>query len=194
MDTMNDYNSWNDRDLYDSTGSKIGTITDVFTDDVSGRPEWLAVKTGWFGTNISLVPIQGVTQRTSAQGGDGMDLMTNLDKDTIKNAPNVDDTSTHLSSQDEQLLYKHYGFNWDDRDSKHFGYGNKYAKAERFDRDYETINQQVTTQATVPVEANVRLRRYTTQGTKQVTVPTTEEHVEVEGVDAKTQQTQQRRN
>lgn len=185
-----DYNGWVGRDLYDSTGSKIGSITDVFADDVSGRPEWLAVKTGWFGTNISLIPIQGVTERTAEQGGD-RDLMTGLDKDTIKNAPNVDDSSTHLSSSDEQLLYKHYGFNWDDRDSKHFGYGKEYAKAERFDRDYdfssEVLNQTVQTQATVPVEANVRLRRYTTQGTKTVTVPTTEEHVEVEGVDAQAQ-------
>lgn len=189
MDTRNDYTSWTDCDLYDNTGSKIGSITDVFTDDVSGRPEWLAVKTGWFGTNVSLVPIQGVTQRTSADGGDGMDLMTNLDKDTIKNAPNVDAEGS-LSTQDEQMLYSHYGFSWDDRQSKHFGYGKDYAKAQRFDRDYETINQTVQTQATVPIQADVRLRRYTTQGTKQVTVPTSEEHIEVAGVDARTRQSQ----
>lgn len=186
MTTINDYQGWVGRDLYDSNDEKIGSITDVYADNASGRPEWLAVKTGWFGNNVSFVPIAGAQVRDTTD--DSQDLRVNFDKAHVKEAPNVDDTGGSLTSHDEQMLYKHYGFAWDDRDSQHFGYGKTYAKAKRFDQSYETVNQTVQTQ--VPVEANVRMRRYTTQGTKTVQVPTTEEHVEVEGVDARTQQTQ----
>jgi sporulation protein YlmC with PRC-barrel domain len=194
--TINDYQGWMGRDLYDSNDEKIGTVTDVYVDNVSERPEWLAVKTGWFGNNVSFVPIAGAVARDTTSG-DSQDLRVNFDKAHVKDSPNVDDTGGSLSPHDEQMLYKHYGFSWDDRDPKHFGYGKDYGKAKRFDRGYDVVDQdydQVETRdvetvtETIPIEANVRLRRYVTQGTKTVTVPTTEEHIEVEGVDARANQ------
>lgn len=193
--TMSEYNAWTGRDLYDCNGDKIGQIQAVFYDDVSGRPEWLSVKTKMFGGAGTFVPIAGATTRGE---GDEQDLQVRFSKDQIKDAPNVEESYDHLSAADEERLYRHYGFDWQNRDETHFGYGEDYAKAQRFDRDYkrqqpvqratETVDQKVQTQAqvTVPVEANVRLRRYVTEGTKTetVTVPTTEEHVEVEGVQA----------
>ncbi len=53
------YDGWIGRDAYDADGDKIGEITDIYYDDETGRPEWVAVKTGLFGTKHSFVPIHG---------------------------------------------------------------------------------------------------------------------------------------
>ena len=57
MTTLQDVQTWRGRDLYDNDQDKIGEITDIYLDRQSGEPEWLAVKTGLFGTNVSFVPI-----------------------------------------------------------------------------------------------------------------------------------------
>ena len=53
------YDGWIGRDAYDANGDKVGEITDIYYDDVTGRPEWVAVKTGLFGMKRTFVPIHG---------------------------------------------------------------------------------------------------------------------------------------
>ena len=53
------YDAWIDRDAYDPDGEKIGAITDIFYDDVTRRPEWVAIRTGLFGMKQTFVPIHG---------------------------------------------------------------------------------------------------------------------------------------
>ena len=84
-----------------SDGKKIGEVVDVYADDVTGEPEWLAVKTGWFGSNVSFVPIAG----SSAAGGG---LRIGWDAERVKSAPNVSADGA-LSPEEEQRLYAHYG-------------------------------------------------------------------------------------
>ena len=48
------YDGWIGRDAYDADGDKVGEITDIYYDDVTGRPEWVAVKTGLFGMKRTL--------------------------------------------------------------------------------------------------------------------------------------------
>ena len=48
---------WHGRDAVDSDGDKIGSIDEIYMDAKTGRPEWLAVKTGMFGSKVSFVPI-----------------------------------------------------------------------------------------------------------------------------------------
>ena len=38
-------------------GDKIGTIDDIYLDEQTGKPEWLAVRTGLFGSHVSFVPL-----------------------------------------------------------------------------------------------------------------------------------------
>src|SRR4051812_2900417 len=88
-------------DVYDETGSKIGSASEVYLDDETGQPEWLTVRTGLFGTKESFVPI-----RDADLTNDG--LRVPVTKDRVKDAPKID-TDGHLSPQEEQELYRYYG-------------------------------------------------------------------------------------
>src|SRR6478672_12323997 len=46
------------RDVYDESGDKIGSAAEVYLDDETGRPEWVTVRTGLFGTKEAFVPIR----------------------------------------------------------------------------------------------------------------------------------------
>ncbi|KQS66678.1 PRC and DUF2382 domain-containing protein [Modestobacter sp. Leaf380] len=89
-------------DVYDADGDKIGTANEVFLDDQSGNPEWVTVKTGLFGTKSTFVPL-----RDADLTGEG--LRVPVSKAAVKDAPKVD-ADQHLSPQEEQELYRHYGF------------------------------------------------------------------------------------
>lgn len=56
MPTTEEATRWRGQDLVDSDGDKIGKINDVYLDTDTDRPEWLAVTTGLFGSNVSFVP------------------------------------------------------------------------------------------------------------------------------------------
>lgn len=58
-----DVQDWIGHNAVDSSGDKIGSIEAIYVDDQSGQPEWVAVKTGLFGSNLSFVPIQGATRQ-----------------------------------------------------------------------------------------------------------------------------------
>jgi hypothetical protein len=48
------------RILVDAAGEKVGTMTEVHLDGRTGDPSWITVRTGWFGTNESFVPLAQV--------------------------------------------------------------------------------------------------------------------------------------
>src|ERR671920_1265740 len=89
------------RDVYDETGSKIGSASEVYLDDQTGQPEWVTVKTGLFGTKESFVPI-----RDADLTNDGVRVP--VSKDRVKDAPKID-TDGHLSPAEEEELYRYYG-------------------------------------------------------------------------------------
>src|SRR3954462_10710600 len=89
------------KDVYDQSGSKIGSASEVYLDDESGQPEWVTVRTGLFGTKESFVPI-----RDADLTDDG--VRVSVSKDQVKDAPKID-TDGHLSPQEEQELYRYYG-------------------------------------------------------------------------------------
>lgn len=43
---------------YTPDGDKIGEVRNVYLDDTTEEPEFVAVETGWFGTNKSFVPVR----------------------------------------------------------------------------------------------------------------------------------------
>jgi uncharacterized protein (TIGR02271 family) len=89
------------RDVYDASGNKIGSASEVYLDDQTGEPEWVTVKTGLFGTKESFVPI-----RDADLTDDG--VRVHVSKDQVKDAPKID-TDGHLSPQEEEELYRYYG-------------------------------------------------------------------------------------
>src|SRR5690242_3589756 len=89
------------QDVYDQSGEKIGSASEVYLDDESGQPEWVTVRTGMFGSKESFVPI-----RDADLTDDG--LRVSVSKDKVKEAPRVD-VDGHLSPQEEQELYRYYG-------------------------------------------------------------------------------------
>ncbi len=83
-----------------TNGEKIGGVGQVYTDDETGQPNWVTVKTGLFGTRESFVPIQEARV-------EGEDLVVPYTKDQVKDAPGVDPDG-HLDPAEEDRLYEHY--------------------------------------------------------------------------------------
>src|SRR4051794_13003625 len=97
-----DLTAWIGHNAVDRNGDKIGKIADLYFDDDTGRPEWLAVHTGLFGTKVSFVPL-------AASRAAGDELMVAYDKAMIKEAPKVEPEGA-LSPAEEEALYGHYGY------------------------------------------------------------------------------------
>lgn len=82
---------------------EIGTVGQVYTDNDAGVPSWVTVRTGWFGTRESFVPLS-----SAIVNGDS--IRVPFDKDTIKGAPH-NEAGEPVSEADERALYSYYGFN-----------------------------------------------------------------------------------
>src|SRR3954471_19138129 len=136
MATLQDIETWRGRTLVDRDGDKIGKVEDVYLDRQSGEPEWVAVKTGMFGSNVSFVPIHD-----PSTAGDALQVA--YAKDQVKDAPNVDPDG-ELSPEEERRLYSHYGRgdydewsgNSEDRTEATLGRGERFGDGDRdFDGD-----------------------------------------------------------
>lgn len=94
--------------VYDNHGQKIGEVRHVYVDDATGRPEWLGVRTGMFGSRETFIPV-----RSADVVSDHVEI--GYDKNQIKDAPNVDvDAGGHLSVDEERKLYRYYNIDWDE--------------------------------------------------------------------------------
>ena len=91
-------------------GAKIGKVEQVYLDDQTGNPEWVTVKTGLFGSAQTFIPL--------AQGSvSGDEIRVPFTKDTVKDAPRVEDAEGHLSPEEEAELYRYYGQDYSDATS-----------------------------------------------------------------------------
>jgi uncharacterized protein (TIGR02271 family) len=82
-------------------GQKLGKVDGIYLDNDTQRPEWAAVKSGLFGSHVSLVPLA-----TADLAGD--QLRVPFDKGALQSAPHHD-PDRELSPQDEADLFTHYG-------------------------------------------------------------------------------------
>jgi uncharacterized protein (TIGR02271 family) len=101
MLTQNDTQKLLDADVYETDGTKIGSAADIYLDAQSGNPEWVAVKTGLFGTKQSFVPLDRATL-------EGDRIIVAFSKDQVKDAPRIDPDG-RLSPAEEDELYTYYG-------------------------------------------------------------------------------------
>lgn len=85
----------------DRGGKKLGKVYSVYYDNETDRPEWAAVKSGLFGTHVSLVPL-------ATAEFDGHELRVPYDKNQMQAAPHHD-PDRELSPDDEEELFRHYG-------------------------------------------------------------------------------------
>jgi uncharacterized protein (TIGR02271 family) len=199
MSTMQEITSWKGRTAVDRDGDKIGTIEDVYLDRRSGEPEWVAIKTGLFGSNLSFVPVADASPA-------GDDVRVGFEKDRVKDAPNVE-ADGELSPEEERRLYEHYDRDYGDWDEssedRTEGLLGRDADRERgtgtVDRDGDadgTVGRDVsgptTDDAMTRSEEEVsvgterrergraRLRKYVTTENVQETVPVQREQVRIE--------------
>ena len=80
-----------------TSGDKIGSIGQIYLDDQTGEPSFVAVNTGLLGTSQSLIPLRDATIR------DG-DVVVGYDKDMVTNAPPLEDDEGSLSRGQEEKL------------------------------------------------------------------------------------------
>lgn len=106
MISQNQIQSISGGNVVGSDGNKIGSVGQIYLDDESGNPEWVTVKTGLFGTSESFVPIQDADV-------DGENIKVPFTKDTVKDAPRMDDADQHLDHDQERSLYEYYGMDYD---------------------------------------------------------------------------------
>ncbi len=104
---MTEAYSWEGRELIDRTGDSVGTIDTLYRASEAGRPEWAAVRTGFFGTRLTFVPI------AEAQPS-GDRVRVPLSKEHIKDAPRIA-PDAELTAEQEEKLYRHYGMPYGDR-------------------------------------------------------------------------------
>ncbi|MDQ4091760.1 MAG: PRC and DUF2382 domain-containing protein [Actinomycetota bacterium] len=105
--TMTDLSGWRGHDVVDPSGDKIGEIEDIYLDEQTDQPEWLAVRTGLFGRRVSFVPL------AEAQPS-GDYVAVPYTKDQVKDAPHADPDEGLLSEREEARLYEYYGLPYSD--------------------------------------------------------------------------------
>ena len=175
------------QDVYDQSGEKIGSASEVYLDDETGQPEWATVKTGLFGTKESFVPI-----RNADLTNDG--LRVPVTKQQVKDAPQID-TDGHLSPQEEEELYRYYGMgtgtagytetttttgtaDYTDTDAR--GTVGHDTSGPTTDNAMTRSEERMTVGTTSQEVGRARLRKYVVSENVTETVPVTREEVRVE--------------
>jgi uncharacterized protein (TIGR02271 family) len=179
-------------------GERLGKVSEVYLDDQTGAPSWVTVKTGWFGSSESFVPLDRAQI-------DGDDIRVPYDKETVRSAPHFD-AGQPLSPADEEQLYTYYGLGgaagttatettatgttgatapvsgtttetaYRDRDVATTGTADRTVGDDVVTRSEEHLNvgtQRVET-------GRARLRKYVVTENQTVTVPVSREEVRVE--------------
>ena len=90
--------SWGGKLLVDRAGQPIGTITQVYTDDATGLPEWATTR---LGEATFFLPLQDAVE------ADGQ-IRLLVRRDDVAKSPGVVD-KLHITPDEEARLYRYYG-------------------------------------------------------------------------------------
>jgi stress response protein YsnF len=152
--------------LVDNNGDKIGKIEDVYLDEQTGRPEWFAVKTGFFGSRLGLVPTAQAFWR-------GDTIAVPYSKAQVKDAPHVDPDG-HLLQEEEATLYSHYGLG-DDQQQLSAGVpsdpGTRQRRRQSEDRAMTRSEEELVAATRTREAGRVRLVKYVETEHRNVVVP-----------------------
>ncbi|MCS7477299.1 PRC and DUF2382 domain-containing protein [Umezawaea endophytica] len=171
-----------DCDVIDARGDRIGSVKQVWLDEQSGQPVWASVHTGLFGMRESLVPIQ------DAKVAD-KHITVAVDKQKVKDAPEVDASGGRLSDAEQAGLYEYYGMMPTPNTGEHDRLGDRrgmasgHAEQRTANRQGEqgmTRSEERLKVGTEQVETGrVRLVKHTVTEQQNVTVPVSHEEVRV---------------
>src|SRR4051812_36207302 len=164
---------------YDQEGDKLGKIGQIFLDDQSGRPEFITVNTGLFGTSESFVPVADATV-------EGDSVRVPFTKDQVKNAPNVDVDGGHLDESEADRLYDYYGMgqaqqSYSDTASGQPGQSGYDTSGPTTDGAMTRPEQKVRVGTSTEQAGRARLRKCVTTEMEPHTVPVRKERGVVEG-------------
>lgn len=105
---------WMGRPVLDSAGEKIGEVTDVYLDEDTNSPEWLAVRAE---AGTHLVPLI-----SAMPGGDGISV--GFTKAQVVESPAVE-ADELISTKEEGSLYKYYGLQYSEKSDGEQGSDNE---------------------------------------------------------------------
>jgi uncharacterized protein (TIGR02271 family) len=179
--TIEDVKTWRGHDAVGPDASKLGTVEDIYLDQETGEPEWVALKTGMFGGKLSFAPLAQARL-------DGDTVVLPYEKDQIKSAPRVEDDGA-LSQEEEAELYRHYGLEYtetrsdtrlpaggsDDRDP--VGHD---VSGPTTDDAMTRSEEELRVGKTQREAGRARLRKYVVTEEETVSVPVQREEVRVE--------------
>ena len=160
------------RTLQDSDGEKIGKINDIYLDDATGEPEWIAVNTGLFGSKVSFVPMQNLSFS-------GDDLCIPIPQKLIKDAPNCEADGS-LSQEEEAELYAHYGINYSENKSESGLPSGGQPRRQSADSAMTRSEEEMRVSKQTRESGRARLRKYLVTEQQSVTVPVTHEEIRIE--------------
>jgi uncharacterized protein (TIGR02271 family) len=171
---------WRGRTAVDRDGEKIGKIDEIYLDQQSGRPEWALVNTGLFGTKSTFVPLAGASSS-------GKDIRVDVDKDRVKDAPQVD-ADQELSQEEEATLFRHYGVPYDEggtvtaqgSPSGTRGQGRRKGARESGDDAMTRSEEELRVGTGQRERGRARLRKYVETEQVQKTVPVRREKARIE--------------
>jgi uncharacterized protein (TIGR02271 family) len=179
--TIEDAKTWRGYDAVGPDAKKLGTIEDIYLDQDTGEPEWVALKTGMFGGKLSFAPLSQAHQ-------DGDTIVLPYEKDQIKNAPRIE-ADGELSQEEEAQLYRHYGLDYGETHSET---GLPAGGSDERDPVGHDVSGPTTDDAMTRSEEELRvgttrreagrarLRKYVVTEEETVTVPVQREEVRVE--------------
>jgi PRC-barrel domain len=87
--------------VIDSSNVQLGVVESVYADIRSGQPQWAAVRSGLFGTDVSLIPLAKAECDESS-------LRIPYSVQQVRDAPHRA-SGTGMSHKEEANLFRHYG-------------------------------------------------------------------------------------
>jgi Protein of unknown function (DUF2795)/PRC-barrel domain len=99
---------WVGATLYSSDGEDLGSVDEVFMDNDTRKPEWLALTSGPLRQKRHLVPVAGAEPR---HGG----VQVPYSAGQIKGTPELE--GREVNQETERVLYSHYGLRYSERRS-----------------------------------------------------------------------------
>lgn len=172
-------------DAFDVEGNKLGSVNDVYINDVTGQPDFVDVNHGLFNMSNSIVPLRGHT----LQNGE---LRLAFSKDRIKDAPNLD-VENHISDEQRAEFFRHYGVEAAEDKARyqevpapapaagrHAAEDRQAAAATTGEAEMIRSEERLNVDKDVETTGNVSLRKYVVHDTETVEVPVEREEVRVE--------------
>jgi uncharacterized protein (TIGR02271 family) len=182
--TQEEIAAWKGEKLVGNDEEKLGTIEEIYVDEDTGKPEWLAVRTGMFGGKVSFVPIAEARRHEDH-------VHVPFSKAQVKDSPNAEADGA-LSQEEEAQLYRHYGYDYSehrsdsglpaggtDQGTSRETVGHD-ASGPTTDEAMTRSEEELVVGTTSRESGRVRLRKYIVTENVTTTVPVQREEVRIE--------------